>query len=62
MGFTPSVAAAVAEQDAGEDDEPDPVVIKKLTNAVAVHNITLPFDIRKKRFPARLPPLFPPFC
>ena len=44
FGFRfPSVAAAVAEQNAGEDDEPDPVVVKKLTNAVAVHNSTLPF-------------------
>ncbi len=44
-----SVAAAVAEQNAGEDDEPNPVVVKKLTNAVAVHMITLPFEIRERR-------------
>ena len=51
-----SVSAAGAEQDAGEDDQPDPVVIKKLTNAVAVHMITLPFEIGKVQAAALQPP------
>jgi len=41
----PLTSAAGAEKNAGEDDEPEPVVIEKLTNAVAVHKIILPFEI-----------------
>lgn len=50
-------SAAGAKEDASEDDEPEPVVIKELTNAVAVHIITLPFEVgrgtRMPTFPLR---------
>lgn len=49
--FVPLSAAAGTQEDASKDDQPQPVVVKKLTDAIAVHIVLLPFKFRKVRRP-----------
>lgn len=49
--YVPLSAAAGTQEDASKDDQPQPVVVKKLTDAIAVHIVLLPFEFRKVRRP-----------
>jgi hypothetical protein len=46
LPWEPSAAAAAAEDQKRDDNQPDPVVVKEIAQAVAVHNENL----RKSRF------------